>query len=115
MSELTEKIADFLKIIADKSRLELLDLLKTGERTSEEIQNALGKSQSTISLQLKKLYDEDIITFEKKGNIKRYQIKHRYIFKILTDIQSFVIALQKSKAKGFAELDVYDILSSRHI
>ena len=115
MSELTEKIADFLRVLGDRTRLEILDLLKNGERTSEEIQNALDKRQSTISQQLKKLFDEDLITFEKKGNIKFYKIKNQYILKILTDIQSFVTILQKKKAMRFADLDIYDTLSSRRI
>ncbi|MFX0187985.1 MAG: ArsR/SmtB family transcription factor [Candidatus Hodarchaeota archaeon] len=115
MSELTDKIADFLKVLGDRTRLEILDLLKNGEKTSEEIQNALDKRQSTISQQLKKLFDEDLINFEKKENIKFYKIKDQFILKILTDIQSFVTTLQKKKAMRFADLDIYDTLSSRRI
>ena len=74
MSELTEKIVDFLKVLGEQTRFEILDLLKSGEKTSEEIQNALDKKQSTISLQLKKLYAEDIINVKKKGSRKFYNI-----------------------------------------
>jgi len=111
MSELTEKIAEFLKIIADQTRLDIINLLKNGEKTSEDIQNALDKSQSTISQHLKKLTDEDLISFEKRGNIKYYSIKYQYIFKLLSFIQSFVITLQKEKLKGLSEYDRYDTLT----
>jgi DNA-binding transcriptional ArsR family regulator len=115
MSELTEKVSDFLKILCDQTRLEILELLKNGEKSSEEIQEALNKTQSTISLQLKKLIDENIIEFEKKKeekvSINYYRVKYDYIFKLLSNIQSFVISLQKDKVEKLLDLDKYDTLS----
>ena len=110
MSELTEKIADFLKVLGDQTRLEVLDLLKNGEKTSKEIEDTLDKSQSTISQHLKILIDMELIDFEKKGNKNYYKIKYDYIFKILTFVQSFVISLHKEKLKKAADLDIYDTL-----
>ncbi len=111
MSELTEKIADFLKILSDQTRLEILELLRNGEKTSKEIQERLGKSQSTISQHLKRLNDEDLIINEEKDNINYYRIKYQYIFKILKFIQSFVITLQKEKIRKLSELNIEDTLS----
>lgn len=114
MTELTEKVSDFLKVLCDQTRLEILELLKNEEKTSEEIQEALNKTQSTISLQLKKLIDENLITFEKKKvekvSINYYRIKNDYIFKLLSNIQSFVITLQKDKVEKLLDLDKYDTL-----
>lgn len=114
MSELTEKVSDFLKVLCDQTRLEILELLKNGEKTSEEIQEALHKTQSTISLQLKKLTDENIIEFEKKReekvSINYYRVKNDYVFKLLSNIQSFVISLQKDKVDKLLDLDKYDTL-----
>ena len=110
MSELTEKIADFLKVLGDQTRLEVLELLKTGEKTSREIEDTLEKSQSTISQHLKILIETELIDFEKKGNKNYYKIKYDYIFKILTFVQSFVISLHKEKLKKAADLDIYDTL-----
>ena len=114
MTELTEKVSDFLKVLCDQTRLEILELLKNGEKTSEEIQEALHKTQSTISLQLKKLNDENLISFEKKKeekvSINYYRVKNYYIFKLLSNIQSFVISLQKDKVEKLLELDKYDTL-----
>lgn len=114
MSELIEKVSDFLKVLCDQTRLEILELLKNGEKTSEEIQNDLHRTQSTISLQLKKLIDENLITFEKKKekkvSINYYRVKYDYIFKILSYIQSFVISLQKDKVEKLLDLDKYDTL-----
>ena len=111
MSELTEKIAEFLKVLSDQTRLDILELLKNGEKNSKEIQDTLNKSQSTISQHLKKLYEEDLILFEEKDNLKYYTIKYQYIFKILTFIQSFVITLQKEKIRKLSELNIQDTLS----
>ncbi|TFG21887.1 MAG: ArsR family transcriptional regulator [Promethearchaeota archaeon] len=110
MSELTEKIADFLKVLGDQTRLEVLELLKNGEKTSKEIEDTLDKSQSTISQHLKILIDMELIDFEKKGNKNYYNIKYDYVFKILTFVQSFVITLHKEKLKKAADLDIYDTL-----
>jgi DNA-binding transcriptional ArsR family regulator len=111
MSELTGKIASFLKVLSDQTRLDILELLKNGEKNSREIQETLKKSQSTISQHLKKLSDEDLITYEEKENLKYYNIKYQYIFKILTFIQSFVITLQKEKVRKLSELNIQDTLS----
>ncbi|MFX0073611.1 MAG: ArsR/SmtB family transcription factor [Candidatus Hermodarchaeota archaeon] len=112
MSELTEKIVDFLKILADQTRLDMLLLLKNSAKSSAEIQKALDKSQSTISQHLKILWDADLITFEKNkdNNVKYYTIKYLYIFKIISFIQSFVITLQKDKIRELTNFDVYDTL-----
>ena len=55
MSELKKDIIEFMKILADQTRLEILDLLNHENRTSSQIQSTLNKSQSTISQQLKVL------------------------------------------------------------
>ncbi|TFG20035.1 MAG: ArsR family transcriptional regulator [Promethearchaeota archaeon] len=99
MSELTEKVVYFLKVLADQTRFEILELLKSGERTSKEIEDALQKSQSTISKHLNMLTDMKLIYSMRKGNKSYYIIKYDYIFKILTYIQSFVISLHNEKLK----------------
>ncbi len=68
MSEPSNYIADFLKVLADKTRLEILELLKKSERSSDEIQEHLEKSQPTVSQHLKILTDANLISNEKKGN-----------------------------------------------
>jgi DNA-binding transcriptional ArsR family regulator len=111
MSELTEKIADFAKILSDQTRLEILEFLKNGEKTSKEIQERLNKSQSTISQHLKKLYDEDLIINEEKDNVNYYTIKYQYIFNLIKNIKSFVITLQKEKIRRLSELNIEDTLT----
>ena len=112
MSELTEKIADFLRVLGEPTRLDILYLLKDGVKSSREIEEELDRSQSTISQHLKTLIDADLISFDKKANIKYYLIKHEYIVKILTFVQSFVISLESEKRRKAADLDIYDTLGA---
>ena len=91
MSEFRYDFIEFLKVLADQTRLEILDLLNNEKRTSLQIQSALEKSQSTISQHLKVLTNSNIIKFERKNNVKYYEIKNEEIFNLLIDIKSFVI------------------------
>ena len=110
MSELNKNIADFLRILGEQTRLDILDLLKDGEKSAGQIEDTLGKSQSTISQHLKTLIETDLISFEKKGTTKFYCIKYDYVFKILTFVQSFVITLESEKRRKSADLDILDTL-----
>ena len=129
MREIRKLIVEFLKIIADQTRLEILQLINKEEKSSSEIQEILNKSQSTISQHLKILKNNGLIdSFQKEimleienpkkknqkntilNPIKYYKIKHQEIFRILADIQSFVINTNKEKIKGLRDLDVFDTL-----
>jgi len=90
MSELKKETIEFLKLLADQSRLDILDLLYHGKKTSSEIQSALKKSQSTISQHLKVLTGKNLIIFDRIDNIKHYKIRNMDIFKLLADIRAFV-------------------------
>jgi DNA-binding transcriptional ArsR family regulator len=94
MSELKKDTIEFLKVLADQTRLEILDLLQHEKKPSSEIQSALKKSQSTISQHLKVLFNKNLIIFEKINKegklIKYYKIKNKEIFKLLANIKSYV-------------------------
>ncbi len=96
MSELKKETIEFLKLLADQSRLDILDLLYHGKKTSSEIQSALKKSQSTISQHLKALTSKNLIIFDRIDNIKHYKIRNMDVFKLLSDIRSFVVRINMS-------------------
>ena len=108
MSELKKEIIEFLKVLADQTRLEILDLLYQENKTSSEIQSALNKSQSTISQHLKVLTSKNLIIFERINNLKYYKIKNLEIFKLLVDIKDFVTKINQEKLKDliYRELQV---------
>ena len=111
MSEPKKDITEFLKVLADQTRLEILDLLYQEKRTSSEIQSTLNKSQSTISQHLKVLVNKNLIIFERINVIKYYKIKNAEIFKLLVEIKDFVAKLNQEKLKDLRDLDVIDTLS----
>jgi len=96
MSELKKETIEFLKLLADQSRLDILDLLYHEKKTSSEIQSALKKSQSTISQHLKVLTNKNLIIFDRIDNIKHYRIRNMDVFKLLADIRSFVAGINMS-------------------
>ena len=96
MSELKKETIEFLKLLADQSRLDILDLLYHEKKTSSEIQSALKKSQSTISQHLKVLTGKNLIIFDRIDNIKHYKIRNMDVFKLLADIRSFVARINMS-------------------
>ena len=111
MTEPKDFTIEFLKIIADATRLEILDLLKDNEKTSAEIQEKLNRSQSTVSKHLSILTDTRLISSEKKGNLNYYKIKNLEIFSLLSSIKSFVDTLNKEKLKDLRDIDILDTLS----
>jgi DNA-binding transcriptional ArsR family regulator len=110
MSEIKKEIIEFLRVLADQTRLEILDLLAQEKKTSSEIQIALNKSQSTISQHLKVLVGKNLIFFERINNIKYYRIKNKEIFKLLVEIKSFVVNINKERLHTINNEDIIDTL-----
>ena len=111
MSELRKYTVEFLKVLADTTRLEILDQLRNSEKNSSEIQEELEKSQSTISKHLNMLVDNNLIEFEKKDNIKYYKIKNIDIFTLLSHINSTVADINTVKLKDLIDIDRNETLS----
>jgi ArsR family transcriptional regulator len=110
MSEITQFTVEFFKVLADQTRLQILDLLKESEITQKDIEEALGISQSTISQHLKTLISSNLISFERKENKNFYRIKNVDFFNLINDIRYFVVRLNKEKQSGLENIDVLDTL-----
>lgn len=112
MSELKKETIEFLKLLADQSRLDILDLLYHGKKTSSEIQSALKKSQSTISQHLKVLTNKNLIIFDRivlnKKTIKHYKIRNMEVFKLLAEIRAFVARINMNNE------DILDTLGIKY-
>lgn len=110
MKEINDKVVKFLKIIADSTRLEILEFLKNNENTANEIINAINKSQSTVSQQLKTLIDADLVISRREGAKKIYKLKNPQIFNIISMIISFITNQNREKIDTMSSLDVLDTL-----
>ena len=113
MSELRKYAIEFLRVLADPTRLDILYLiLEKGEKSSSEIQNEFKKSQSTISKHLNILADNNLIDFEKKDKIKYYKLnRNTDIFNLISHINSVVANINKEKLKDIRDVDIYNTLS----
>jgi len=61
------RLSDFFKLLSDKTRLRILDMLHKQDYCVHEIAQALDMSQSAISHQLKTLRDANIVEDRKVG------------------------------------------------
>ena len=75
--------AQVFKAIADPTRLEIIEVLKEGERCQCEIHPELEKSQSTISQHLKILIECGILRMRRDGQKKMYSIKESDVLKMI--------------------------------
>ncbi len=111
MSELRKHTVEFLKVLGDPTRLDIIDLLQNSEKTALEIKEALDRSQSTISKHLNMLVENDLITFEKIDNIKYYKVENSEVFDLIKFINTIVLNNSKKKLKDIQDADIRDILS----
>jgi len=103
-------LIEFLKVLADQTRLDILDMLQKKKCTSSEIQIALDKSQSTISQHLKMLSSLNLINYDKINNVKYYRAINVEIFKLLIDIKKFAVNINKEKFTNLRDKDILDTL-----
>ena len=67
--------AEFFKTLGHPARLAILDHLREGERSVNELQALLGADQSTVSQQLAKLRNAHIVEPRKKGTTVFYSVR----------------------------------------
>ncbi|MHA1916158.1 MAG: ArsR/SmtB family transcription factor [Promethearchaeota archaeon] len=111
MSEIKKYTIEFLKALADPTRLEILYFLEKEALSSSEIQNLLKRSQSTVSKHLNILIDINLIDFQKNNNVKYYNIRNKEVFDLLKNINIIAVNFNKEKFKNIQDADVYDILT----
>ncbi len=111
LEKLRELTADFLKVLADPIRLDILYLLEKKSLNAFEIQTKTKRSQSTISKHLNMLVEKDLIDFEKNDNIKYYRIKTSDIFELINNINTIILKNNKIRLREIQEADIRDVLS----
>ena len=111
MEDLKKRTVNFFKVLGDPVRLDILEYIKNNPSTSGKIQDALKISQSYASHQLKKLYDAELIDFERKGKLKIYKPKNENIYKLIALIQSYIYQFEKEKFEKFSTLNGIESVS----
>jgi len=97
-----EKVMQFFSSLADETRLHMLLAIAENPRTVNEIYDFVGRDKMTLSAishQLKQLTDMNIITFERKGKEKYFELSDKFCWCILRDAFSQFDANIKIKCK----------------
>ena len=75
--------AGFFRALAHPVRIRILELLVKGDRTVQELQEALGLDQPVVSQQLAVLRSNNIVASRKEGVSVRYAVRDPLIADLL--------------------------------
>ena len=75
--------AEFFKALAHPVRIRLLEVLRDGERSVQELQAALGLDQSTVSQHLAILRAKHVVAARKEGTTVRYRVRDDRVGQLL--------------------------------
>jgi len=87
-----DKIFHFLKMISDKSRLEIIYLLSERPYYVNELAEVLNFSTATISYHLSKLQDLNIVDFKRKEQRFYYYLLKEHLQQLLGEVSELFIS-----------------------
>ncbi|MCD6477673.1 MAG: winged helix-turn-helix transcriptional regulator [Candidatus Aenigmarchaeota archaeon] len=82
-----EENLKILKALSDETRLRIIKYLLDGEKCVCEIVPHVNRTQSTVSIHLKKLEGWDILESRKNGKNVFYRIKNRKVARVLNALK----------------------------
>lgn len=91
--------SDFLKTLAQPTRLKILYFLKDGEKCACKIIPEMKEEQSNVSRHLALLREQGVVEARKEGVSVYYKIKDIRVFTLLLLVDDIVKAQIKEKAK----------------
>ena len=97
-----KKVMQFFSSLADETRLHILLSMAEKPKTVNEIYDFVGRDKMTLSAishQLKQLNDMSIVTSEKKGKEKYFELSDKFCWCILRDAFSQFDTSIKIKCK----------------
>ena len=75
--------AEFFKALAHPMRIQILEILREGERNVTELQEALAAEGSSVSQQLAVLRSKNIVDTRKVGTSVYYTVRDPALFRLL--------------------------------
>lgn len=101
--EALAQVADYFRTLAEPARLQILNLLRGGERNVGEIAEATGYSIANVSRHLSHLSREGFVARESRGNAAYYRIADESIYALCDMVcgriaQRFTAQAQQSAA-----------------
>ena len=86
--------------LSDETRLQILDLLRDGERCVCDLQTDVGAAQSRLSFHLRVLRDAGLVTDRKDGRWSFYALAAD----TLAEVHDHVVSLRSATALGRKKL-----------
>jgi DNA-binding transcriptional ArsR family regulator len=83
---LAELIAERFRVLGEPMRVRLLDFLRGGSATVQELQEATGASQQNVSKHLGVLLRSGLVSRSKEGNFSRYAIADEGVFDLCEQV-----------------------------
>jgi DNA-binding transcriptional ArsR family regulator len=80
--EALDKIAANFRALSEPTRLAILQELKSGSKTVNELVESIGTSQPNISKQIKVLFDAGFVTREQRGTFVHYQMQGDFVLRL---------------------------------
>ncbi len=81
-----ERLILFLKALGDKTRLRILGLIATQERSVEEIASILALKEPTVSHHLNKLKERDLVLMRPEGTTHHYRLAQDHLAALLREL-----------------------------
>jgi ArsR family transcriptional regulator len=110
MKDLYRMHAEFFRVIAHPKRLEILDLLRSGERNVTEIAQAMGVRTVNVSQELAPLRSAGVVETRRAGKTVYYRLSSRKILDAYALIAQAMRELAAARAGTIREAP--DVLSS---
>jgi DNA-binding transcriptional ArsR family regulator len=101
---LLELKAEVLKVLAQPTRLKILELLRNGERCICEIVPAINGEQSNISKHISLMQKSHLITTRKDGVKVMVNVKDPGVFEILDKVSAILKNQMKEQEKLLAQI-----------
>ena len=84
--DLIELIARRFRVLADPTRIKLLELLREREATVQELTDTIGSTQQNVSKHLGLLRQERVVRRTKRGNYSYYSIADEGVFALCENV-----------------------------
>jgi ArsR family transcriptional regulator len=96
----TERAIELFHALSDETRLEIIELLRKGERCVCELTDSLDAAQSRLSFHLRVLRDAGIVRDRKDGRWVHYELEPDAFEEIESLVNAMKPRLQLQSKKG---------------
>jgi DNA-binding transcriptional ArsR family regulator len=97
-----EPVASRFRALGEPQRLRILQVLESGPKPVNEVVNAIGISQPTVSRHLQALYDAGLVSRRRSGTSTLYFISDSLVFKLCDLMCRSVAAQARAELEGIA-------------